>query len=42
MISPNEISNVLYATNAYVTSSRGVKPQEFSFVKEMQESEMRK
>jgi hypothetical protein len=42
MISPNEISNVLYATNAYVTSIRGVKPSaDFSFTKEMLESEKR-
>ena len=42
MISPNEISNVLYATNNYVTSTmKGVKPEfnTFSFMKEMQESE---
>lgn len=42
MISPNEISNVLYATNAYVTSIRGVKPSaDFSFTNEMLESEKR-
>ena len=43
MISPNEISNVLYATNAYVTLTRGVKPTaDFSFTKEMLESERQK
>ena len=41
MINPNEISNVLYATNTYVTQTLGgIKPSaEFSFAKEMLESE---
>ena len=44
MISPNEISNVLYATNNYVQmSQKGEKPTDemntFSFIQEMQESQ---
>ena len=44
MISPNEISNVLYATNNYVQiTQKGEEPTDemntFSFMKEMQESE---